>query len=66
MSNTKPIFSGEILIEVEASRYAELIAKEEKLRLLENALSTHENYSNLDPLKKYFEITEEKTDATEA
>lgn len=60
---TQPIFCGRTVFEVSPERYTELCAKEHELLLLRNALSKVENYGNIEPIKKYFGIIEEKNDA---
>lgn len=54
--NTKPLFTGDPIIEIELKRYDELIRTEMKYNLLRNALEDHEGYSNIDELKKHFGI----------
>lgn len=48
-------------IEVEIQRYNELIAKEERLLIMENALAGMSGFSDIEPIKKIFNIKENKT-----
>lgn len=58
---TKPLISGEILIEVERSRYDELLHKEEQLKLLKKAVENCTPYtSDLIAIKAAFDIKERK------
>lgn len=43
-------------VEVDLSRYEQLIQAEQKLSMLEMALSKKENYSNIDDLKEIFDL----------
>lgn len=53
--NCKPIISGAALIEIERSRYDELVAQEEELYRLKNALRKIEPYSSdIDLIKTIF------------
>ena len=45
-------------VDVPLERYEELIQKEQKLSMLETALSKKENYSNIDDIKEIFDIKE--------
>lgn len=43
-------------VEVDLRRYEQLIQAEQKLSMLEMALSKKENYSNIDDLKEIFNL----------
>lgn len=43
-------------VEVDLRRYEQLIQAEQKLSMLELALSKKENYSNIDDLKEIFDL----------
>lgn len=43
-------------VEVDLMRYEQLIQAEQKLSMLEMALSKKENYSNIDDLKEIFDL----------
>lgn len=43
-------------VEVDLRRYEQLIQAEQKLSMLEMALSKKENYSNIDDLKEIFDL----------
>lgn len=58
----KPIISGGVLFEIEPKRYEELVAKEERLRLLEEAITKRCGYSNIDELKDIFNLKKEVTE----
>ena len=65
--NCKPIISGEPLIEIERYRYDELIAQEEELYRLKNALRKIEPYSlDINLIKTIFDITPDIKEATES
>lgn len=51
--STKPLMSGGLLVEVEPKRYDELVRKEERLELLENAIRNHLYISDI---KKVFAL----------
>lgn len=51
--------NGEIVFEIPQSRYEELIAKEERLHLLEEAVKGHSSYSDLTPIKEIFNLKDE-------
>jgi hypothetical protein len=59
--NTKPLFSGASLIEIERNRYDELLRKEEKLTLLENAIC---NLSYTSDIQKMFQLKERNNGET--
>lgn len=44
----------QVTVEVDIRRYEQLIQAEQKLSMLELALSKKENYSNIDDLKEIF------------
>lgn len=46
------------IVELDGERYDELIAKEERLRIIETALSTVSGYSDVDTIKKMLGIKE--------
>lgn len=54
--STKPLLSGEILVEVSHRRYDELVAKEERLRLIEAVLRKKDNYENINDIKLIFDL----------
>lgn len=43
-------------VEVDLKRYEQLVQAEQKLSMLEMALSKKENYSNIDDLKEIFDL----------
>lgn len=43
-------------VEVTLKRYEQLVQAEQKLSMLEMALSKKENYSNIDDLKEIFDL----------
>lgn len=43
-------------VEVNLKRYEQLVQAEQKLSMLELALSKKENYSNIDDLKEIFDL----------
>lgn len=43
-------------VEVTLERYEQLVQAEQKLSMLEMALSKKENYSNIDDLKEIFDL----------
>lgn len=43
-------------VEVSLKRYEQLVQAEQKLSMLELALSKKENYSNIDDLKEIFDL----------
>lgn len=43
-------------VEVDLKRYEQLVQAEQKLSMLELALSKKENYSNIDDLKEIFNL----------
>ena len=43
-------------VEVTLQRYEQLVQAEQKLSMLEMALSKKENYSNIDDLKEIFDL----------
>lgn len=55
--STKPIFSGGVLIEVEPKRYDELVRKEARLEILENAIR---KYDYISEIKTMFSLEGEK------
>lgn len=59
--NTKPLLSGASLIEIEKSRYDELLRKEERLTLLESAIC---KLSYTSDVKKTFSIEEKNNGKT--
>lgn len=46
-------------VEVTLKRYEQLVQAEQKLSMLELALSKKENYSNIDDLKEIFNLKKE-------
>ena len=50
---------SQVTVEVDLRRYEELIQAEQKLSLLEMALSKKDNYSNIDDIKEIFDIRKE-------
>ena len=66
--NCKPLISGTPLVEIERSRYDELVAQEEELRLLKIAILNVKYSSELESIEKIFNITpniEAKTESEE-
>jgi hypothetical protein len=64
--NCKPLISGAALIEIERSRYDELIAQEEELYRLKKALCEIEPYSSdINLIKTLFDITTENKESEE-
>lgn len=57
--NAKSLMSGEALIEIERSRYDQLLAKEERLNLLVKAIHNTNSY-DFSTIKAIFEIKEDK------
>lgn len=51
--------NGEIVFEVTQSRYEELIAKEERLHLLEETVKKQPSFTDLTPIKEIFNLKEE-------
>lgn len=47
-------------VEVTLKRYEQLVQAEQKLSMLELALSKKENYSNIDDLKEIFDLKKGK------
>ena len=59
MMNTKPLISGESLIEFERKRYDELLAKEERLRTMETAITSLDFYNpDFEVFKRLFGLKE--------
>lgn len=56
MANTKGILTGELLLEIERWRYEQLLAKEERLRLLEEAIKRQSEYDTLRDIKRVFDL----------
>lgn len=50
------LFKGTTIYEVEPKRYDELIAKEERLKLLEKAISQKRGYETVEDIKKIFNL----------
>lgn len=46
------------IVTITAKRYSELAAKEERLRLLENALRMKSGYTDIDCVKTIFDLQE--------
>ena len=51
-----PIGIIQVTVEVDLRRYEQLIQAEQKLSMLEMALSQKDNYSNIDDIKEIFDI----------
>lgn len=64
--NCKLILSGPDLVEIERHRYDELVAQEEELRLLKNALGEALLHSEIVAIKKIFNITPVNKETTES
>lgn len=47
---------SQVTVEVDLKRYEELIQAEQKLSMLEMALSKKDSYSNIDDIKEIFDI----------
>ena len=61
--NCKPIMSGVPLIDIERSRYEELIRTEERLKILEEGLKRLDFYhSDFEVFKKIYGLKEVKAD----
>lgn len=56
------LFKGVTIYEVEPKRYDELIAKEERLRLLEEAITRKGEYESIADIKKIFNLEKEVTE----
>ncbi len=54
--NTKPLFSGDAIVEIERWRYDELLHKEKHLELILAALSNMYGYSDIDKFKEFLGI----------
>lgn len=63
--SVKSILSGGILVEVEPRRYDELVAKEERLRLLEEAITRKGDYDTIADIKKIFNLVEKEVPKNE-
>lgn len=50
------------IIEIDRERYEELIAKEERLRMLEEAITNKDNYDNIKDIKTIFNLEKEVTE----
>lgn len=59
MMNTKPIVCGDNLIVIERNRYEELIAKEERLRLIEKVIKKSPYYTTVGNIKDVFDLNVE-------
>ena len=57
--NCKPMFSGVALVEIERSRYDELIAQEAELRMLKKSILRAEYTADLASVKEVFDIKPE-------
>lgn len=51
---------SQVTVEVDLKRYEQLIQAEQKLSLLETALSKKDSYSNIDDIKEIFNIQKGK------
>lgn len=51
-----PIGISQVTVEVDLRRYEQLIQAEQKLSMLEMALSKKDSYSNIDDIKDIFDI----------
>lgn len=51
-----PIGISQVTVEVDLRRYEQLIQAEQKLSMLEMALSKKDSYSNIDDIKEIFNI----------
>lgn len=51
-----PIGISQVTVEVDLKRYEQLIQAEQKLSMLETALSKKDSYSNIDDIKDIFDI----------
>ena len=54
--NCKPMLSGEALIEIERSRYEELVSAEKELQLIKTAIGNLSDYDDTTHLKMIFGI----------
>lgn len=50
------VLDRQVTVEVDLKRYEELIQAEQKLSMLEMALSKKDSYSNIDDIKDIFDI----------
>lgn len=56
MAQVSTVFDSVATVEVTVKRYEQLVQAEQKLSMLEMALSKKENYSNIDDLKEIFDL----------
>lgn len=56
MVQVSTVFDSVATVEVTLKRYEQLVQAEQKLSMLEMALSKKENYSNIDDLKEIFDL----------
>lgn len=56
MAQVSTVFDSVATVEVTLIRYEQLVQAEQKLSMLEMALSKKENYSNIDDLKEIFDL----------
>lgn len=56
MAQVSTVFDSVATVEVTLKRYEQLVQAEQKLSMLEMALSKKENYSNIDDLKEIFNL----------
>lgn len=56
MAQVSTVFDSVATVEVTLKRYEQLVQAEQKLSMLEMALSKKENYSNIDDLKEIFDL----------
>lgn len=56
MAQVSTVFDSVATVEVTVKRYEQLVQAEQKLSMLEMALSKKENYSNIDDLKEIFNL----------
>lgn len=56
MAQVSTVFDSVATVEVTLKRYEQLVQAEQKLSMLEMALSKKENFSNIDDLKEIFDL----------
>lgn len=56
MAQVSTVFDSVATVEVTVKRYEQLVQAEQKLSMLEMALSKKGNYSNIDDLKEIFDL----------
>ncbi len=62
---TKPLISGEPLVEIERKRYDELLHTEAKYQVIAKAISRAYSYNDIAAIIKIFELEERKIQENE-